>query len=96
MNPLTNLFLGYLNQDWKDEYESIEAAISSFLSEADASTVADACFESRKLLEADLGEDALKEELLVRHHCGYWPPSDGKSFSQFMEYLTAKLCGPVT
>lgn len=61
--PALRLFLGaYLHQDWRDEYESTQAAFQDFLESEPHQTKAITA-ELRTVLDSDLSDAALRDML---------------------------------
>jgi hypothetical protein len=87
---LFQLFGGYLNQDWTDEYETIDAAIDDF-------AAGDLVLGKRTIKQLDdllnTRDDNLLSGILEKLHLGYYYEADGFTARSWLEYLRSRFRG---
>ena len=88
---LFQLFAGYLNEDWRAEYDTAAAALTAYVDEAPPQAVAEAAAEARRILALELPEESLEELLREGLHCAYLPGADGLTTSQWLAAVRDRL-----
>jgi hypothetical protein len=87
---LRHLLRGYLNQDWPDEFPTIWDGVAAF--KRDEPAIVDALRgEIDRLIAEERTEEALRRLLVDELGSGYWPPGDGKTFSEWLSELRERL-----
>jgi hypothetical protein len=81
---LFQLFGGYFNEDWREEYPTPAAAIAAFKVEAPRDAVRATAAELDTLLAAGLDDDALSRLLDLGFGSNYVPQRDGIGVSTWL------------
>ncbi len=91
MSQLDTLLGAYLHQDWTNEFPSVWTAVAAFKGENRPETVQDAHSELVNLLDQRLTEEELLNALSNQYDCGYWPPGDNSTATEFLTRLELEL-----
>jgi hypothetical protein len=88
---LWDLFAGYLHQDWRIEYATVDDAIRSFVAEASPKTLEEARAELRTLLNRRFDDERLAKLLTKGLGSAYDPRVDGTSPSEWLVRVQGML-----
>ena len=93
ITSLRTLTGAYLNQDWAEEYDSVDEAVRDFVANEPPALVDAARAQLETLLAAPHDEQELSEILLRDLWSGYWPPGEGRTVRAWFEQLVEQLSG---
>jgi hypothetical protein len=88
---LTELLAGYYHQDWREDHDSPDAALQSFVRDASAETVAAAAAEIDRLLSAGYDDTALSQLLVDGFDCNYVAETDGLTSAAWLTQVRDSL-----
>ena len=91
MSDLETLLTGILNPDWVVVYPDVWDAVASFRSAADHQTISQSHAQVVALLARDLPDSGLLTALLDEYGCGYYPPGDNTTATEFLTRLEIEL-----
>ena len=90
MSDLGDLFRGILHPYWTDDYPDVWDAVASFCSFPDPEPVERAHAEVVGILVQGLTEAQLLQ-VLDEYDCGYYPPGDNTTATEFLTRLEVEL-----
>lgn len=86
---LHHFFAAYLNEDWDLNYGTVRRTIQAFMTFEPAERVGGARQELAELLAAY--DEAELQAIAFEEGCGYWPPADGLTYTQWFHKLAQEL-----
>lgn len=88
---LYQLLAGFFHQDWRDEVDSADAVVRSFISEAPPDAVSAARGDLDRLLGMGLDDASLTRVLADGFGCDYVPETDGATPARWLSHVRTML-----
>lgn len=89
--PALYQMMGYLGQDFVDDYGTPKAAIDAYLEGFPVESINQALLELRELLARDMSEDELDHYLGRELDCAYNMAADGLKPSQWLRMVAKQI-----
>ncbi|TWU12588.1 hypothetical protein CA54_14120 [Symmachiella macrocystis] len=86
-SPLRYLCGAYFHQDWDAEHDSWESVVEAFVCSESKDMVKSVCDDISAIISEYLDDSALERYMVSELYCGYYPPGDSMTFTEWLKAI---------